>query len=181
MFGWSNNDTARQFGLRHGINFVGADTPGLPAANLTVDNAIRQLQANRAASASPVRKNVVYASVVFTDGDNIGVLIGHHEARWVSSAAARSRLAGQCKGWRPLGSCPRRTALLRNRDIPDDWSPGSPSGIPTYSPSSTTLFGRTMWPRLNWRWRAGLVVSRTSLTGTRSLLNRMRVMAAPPW
>ena len=42
MFGWSNDESAQTvLSSRRGLNFVGADTPGLPAANLTVHNAIR--------------------------------------------------------------------------------------------------------------------------------------------
>jgi hypothetical protein len=86
MFGWSNDETAQTvLSSRHGVNFVGADTPGLPAPNLTVHNAIRTKAVQRRLPQPPrLRKDVVYATVVFTDGDNIGVLLSHHEARWVA-------------------------------------------------------------------------------------------------
>lgn len=42
MFGWSNDESAQTIlASRYGRNFVGADTPGLSAENLSVHSAIR--------------------------------------------------------------------------------------------------------------------------------------------
>ena len=106
MFGWSNDENAQTvLSSRKGINFVGADTPGLPAANLTVHSAIRTKAVQSPLPRPPqLRKTVVYATVVFTDGDNIGVLVGHHEARWV--AAGRGEVP---VGWSMQGMAPSWT------------------------------------------------------------------------
>ncbi|MGA2530446.1 MAG: hypothetical protein ABSG36_14970 [Acidimicrobiales bacterium] len=102
MFGWSNDETAQTvWSSRHGINFVGADTPGLPAPNLTVHNAIRTTAVQRKLPRPPKLRKEVYASVVFTDGDNIGVLIGHHEARWVASARGKVPVGWSMQGMAP--------------------------------------------------------------------------------
>jgi len=103
MFGWSNDESAQTvLSSRHGINFVGADTPGLPAPNLTVHNAIRTKAVQRPLPRPPtLDKNLVYASVVFTDGDNIGVLIGHHEARWVARERGKVPVGWSMQGMAP--------------------------------------------------------------------------------
>ncbi len=103
MFGWSNDETAQTvLSSRQGINFVGADTPGLPAANLTVHNAIRTKAVQGPLPRPPrLRKDVVYATVVFTDGDNIGVLIGHHEARWVAPERGKVPVGWSMQGMAP--------------------------------------------------------------------------------
>jgi hypothetical protein len=103
MFGWSNDESAQTvMSSRDGINFVGADTPGLPAPNLTVHNAIRTTAVQGPLPRPPkLRKNVVYATVVFTDGDNIGVLISHHEARWVASGRGAVPVGWSMQGMAP--------------------------------------------------------------------------------
>ena len=103
MFGWSNDETAQTvLSSRRGLNFVGADTPGLPAANLTVHNAIRTRAVQRPLPRPPrLNKNLVYATVVFTDGDNIGVLIGHHEARWMAPERGKVPVGWSMQGMAP--------------------------------------------------------------------------------
>jgi hypothetical protein len=103
MFGWSNDETAQAvLSARYGLNFVGADTPGLPAPNLTVHNSIRTRAVQRALPRPPrLNKNVVYATVVFTDGDNIGVLIGHHEARWAAPERGEVPVGWSMQGMAP--------------------------------------------------------------------------------
>ena len=103
MFGWSNDESAQTvLASRHGVNFVGADTPGLPAANLTVHNAIRTRAVQRSLPRPPrLKKNVVYATVVFTDGDNIGVLISQHEARWLAPERGKVPVGWSMQGMAP--------------------------------------------------------------------------------
>ncbi|MGO9880205.1 MAG: hypothetical protein ACLPSM_12755 [Acidimicrobiales bacterium] len=103
MFGWSNDESAQTvLSSRQGLNFVGADTPGLPAANLSVHNAVRTVAVQRPLPRPPrLRKDVVYATVTFTDGDNIGVLIGHHEARWVDPERGKVPVGWSMQGMAP--------------------------------------------------------------------------------
>ena len=103
MFGWSNDETAQTvLSSRNGVNFVGADTPGLHAANLTVHNAIRTSAVQGPLPRPPgLRKDHVYATVVFTDGDNIGVLISHHEARWVDPERGKVPVGWSMQGMAP--------------------------------------------------------------------------------
>jgi hypothetical protein len=103
MFGWSNNERAQTvLSSGHGINFTGADSPGLAAPNITVHNAVRPRAVQRGLPRPPrLDKDRVYATVVFTDGDNIGVLLGLHEARWL--AAQRGEVP---VGWSMQGMAP---------------------------------------------------------------------------
>ncbi len=103
MFGWSNDESAQTvLSSRNGINFVGADTPGLPAANLTVHNAVRTSAVQYPRLRPPrLNKDVVYATVVFTDGDNIGVLLSFHEERWLASERGQVPVGWSMQGMAP--------------------------------------------------------------------------------
>lgn len=109
MFGWSNNESATTIlASQTGINFVGADTPGLPSENLTVHNAVRTQAVQRPRPAAPkLETDVVYACVVFTDGDNIGVLIQFHEGRWQDPSRGQVPV-----GWSMQGMAPAWTPGL---------------------------------------------------------------------
>lgn len=84
MFGWSNDEVAHVvLASKHGINFAAGDSPGLPASNLTVHSAVRTRAQQRPRHRPPsLEQGSVYASVVFTDGDNMGTLTNFHEGRW---------------------------------------------------------------------------------------------------
>lgn len=107
MFGWSNDENAQTIlSSAHGVNFVGADTPGLRAANLSVHNSIRPRAVQQTLPRAPrLERDGVYASIVFTDGDNIGVLLSCHEGRWESDARGSVpvgwSLQGMAPSWTP--------------------------------------------------------------------------------
>ncbi len=84
-FGWTNSETDQTILCSsHGVNFVGADTPGLSAENLSVHSAIATTATQKPRPAAPtLDANGVYAAIIITDGDNISVLIDFHEGRWV--------------------------------------------------------------------------------------------------
>ena len=106
-FGWTNNEAQQTiFCSSHGVNFVGADTPGLSAENLSVHTAIATTAAQRPRPAAPaLDPEGIYVSVVVTDGDNISVLIDFHEGRWLDPARGKVPLGwsmqGMAPGWTP--------------------------------------------------------------------------------
>lgn len=143
MFGWSNDETAQTvLSSRHGLNFVGADTPGLPAPNLTVHNAIRPVAVQRPLPRPPrLKKNVVYATVVFTDGDNIGVLIGHHEARWVAPERGKVPV-----GWSMQGMAPSWTpGVARHYFETSTFNDELVAWLPFGYPDLRSFVGSPLW------------------------------------
>jgi hypothetical protein len=143
MFGWSNNETAQTaLSSRHGINFVGADTPGLPAPNLTVHNAIRTKAVQHPLPRPPrLRTNMVYATVVFTDGDNIGVLIGHHEARWVAGERGKVPV-----GWSMQGMAPSWTpGVARHYFETASFNDEMVAWLPFGYPDLQSFVGNPLW------------------------------------
>ncbi len=108
-FGWTNNEAKQTiFCSSHGVNFVGADTPGLSAENLSVHTAMpaTPAPAQRPRAAAPaLDPNGIYVSVVVTDGDNISVLIDFHEGRWLDPARGKVpvgwSMQGMAPGWTP--------------------------------------------------------------------------------
>lgn len=108
MFGWSNDESAQTLlASDRGMNFVGADTPGIPAENLSVHNAIRTRAVQRTSGGIELETGVVYACIVYTDGDNIGTLIQYHLGRWED--AKRGRVP---TGWSMQGMAPAWTPGL---------------------------------------------------------------------
>lgn len=108
MFGWSNNESAQTiFASRRGWNFVGADTPGIPAENLTLHNAIRTGAVQAPAPDIQLEPGVVYACVIYTDGDNIGTLIQYHLGRWPDDKRGQVPV-----GWSMQGMAPSWTPGL---------------------------------------------------------------------
>ncbi len=87
MFGWSDNEPSMAIlASQNGLAFFAADSPGLPTQNLTVHNAIRTTAVQSAGPAAPtLSDSTVYVSIVFTDGDNPGVLLQFHEGRWIDT------------------------------------------------------------------------------------------------
>lgn len=109
-FGWTNNEINQTvFCSSHGMNFVGADSPGLPAANLSVHTAIPTTAAAQSPrpKAPPLDPSGVYVTIFFTDGDNISVLIDFHESRWTSSHRGTVSV-----GWSMQGMAPTWTAAM---------------------------------------------------------------------
>jgi hypothetical protein len=109
IFGWSNNETDQtEMASAHGFNFVGADTPGLPAENLSVHSALPATARQQPRAAAPaLDPRGVYAAIVFTDGDNISVLIDFHEGRWLDPDRGRVPV-----GWSLQGMAPSWTPAL---------------------------------------------------------------------
>ena len=143
MFGWGDDESAQTvLSSRHGINFVGADTPGLPAANLTVHNAIRTKAVQRPLPRPPqLKRNLVYATVVFTDGDNIGVLIGHHEARWVARERGKVPV-----GWSMQGMTPSWTpGIARHYFETASFNDEMVAWLPFGYPDLQSFVGNPLW------------------------------------
>jgi hypothetical protein len=106
MFGWSNDESAQTvLASSRGLNFVGVDTPGIPAENLTVHNAIRTRAVQRPSAGIALETGVVYACIVYTDGDNIGTLIQYHLGRWEDTKRGQVptgwSMQGMAPSWTP--------------------------------------------------------------------------------
>ena len=106
-FGWTNNEAQQTILCSgNGVNFVGADTPGLSAENLSVHSAIRATARQKPLPTPPtLAADGVYAAIVITDGDNISVLIDFHEGRWLDGKRGAVpvgwSMQGMAPGWTP--------------------------------------------------------------------------------
>ena len=146
MFGWSNNEAEQTIlASGHGMVFCGADSPGLSAENLSVHSALRKggPAKQRPRPAAPtLDPEGVYVSQLFTDGDNISVLIDFHEGRWVDPERGKVPV-----GWSMQGMAPDWTPALADHYFStatanDDFVSWLPFGYPDL-PSFVTS---PMWP-----------------------------------
>ena len=144
MFGWSNDESAQTIlASRHSIVFTAADTPGLPAENLSVHSAIRTTAVQRPRPEAPALDAAkVYATVVFTDGDNIGVLTDFHEGRWLDSSRGQVPV-----GWSMQGMAPSWTPGVA-RYYFDTATPNDEmvSWLPFGYPDLASFVDRKRWP-----------------------------------
>ena len=142
-FGWTNNEAQQTiFCSRHAVNFVGADTPGLSAENLSVHAAITTTAAQRPRPAAPaLDPKGIYVSVVVTDGDNISVLIDFHEGRWLDPSRGKVPL-----GWSMQGMAPGWTSGIA-RHYFDSATPNDEmvAWLPFGYPDLPSFVGKPHW------------------------------------
>ena len=115
---------------------------GSPPRNLTVHNSIRTSAVQRSLPRPPrLNKNMVYATVIFTDGDNIGVLIGHHEARWVAPDRGHVPV-----GWSMQGMAPSWTpGIARHYFEPSTFNDEMVAWLPFGYPDLRSLVISPHW------------------------------------
>lgn len=175
-FGWTNNE-AQQTILcsSHGVNFVGADTPGLSAENLSVHSAIRTSARQRTLAAPPaLDPQGVYAAIVITDGDNISVLIDFHEGRWLDPRRGQApvgwSLQGMAPSWTPgIASHYFETATANDELV---------SWLPFGYPDLPSFVGQANWPAYTASARAAMQAA--NLGVGQSLPHTGQVLAAKP-
>ncbi len=145
MFGWSNNEGNQTILCSsHGVNFVGADTPGLSAENLSVHAAISTSAQQHARPAAPaLDPKGTYVTNVITDGDNISVLIDFHEGRWLDPLRGKVpvgwSLQGMSPSWTP-GIARHYFDTATDQDEMVAWLPFGYPDLPSF-------VGHPNWPQ----------------------------------
>ncbi len=153
-FGWTNNESAQTILCSsHGVNFVGADTPGLSAENLSVHSAIRTTAKQKNPPAAPeLDSSGVYAGIVITDGDNISVLIDFHEGRWVDPKRGTVPV-----GWSMQGMAPSWTPGIARHYFDTATSNDEfVSWLPFGYPDLASFVGQPTWPEYTASVRAAM-------------------------
>ena len=153
-FGWTNSEPIQTILCsQNGVAFVGADTPGLSAENLSVHSAIRgSVRQKQPAAAPALAADGVYAAIVITDGDNISVLIDFHEGRWLDPNRGKVPVGWSMQGMAPSWTSGIARHYFDTATANDEFVAWLPFGYPDLA----SFVGHPNWPAYTASVRAAM-------------------------